>query len=82
MCCIRTSSHYGHTGGGFNRLCLPLDPGFGFPQYDKFTLSALTYGAEYETGSAASSYVRSVANKAIPCAVCEAARGSVLQVTG
>ena len=82
MAVVYTSSPSGAIGSGFNRLCLPHDPGFGFPHYDSYSNGANTIGAEYETASAASAHVRSVADKPIPCAVCEAVRGSVLHVTG
>ena len=79
---VLPSAYHSSTGSGYNRLCLPRDPGFGFQHYDSDSDTAETYGAEYETGNAPSAQSRTVANSPIPCAVCEAVRGSVLQVSG
>jgi hypothetical protein len=76
------SAYHGSSGSGYNRLCLPRDPGFGFQHYDSDSDTAEIYGSEYETGSAPSAQSRTVSSSPIPCAVCEAVRGSVLQVSG
>ena len=64
---ITAGSHYTHTGGGANYLCLPPDPEYG--EYVAGVQNrGLLYGAEYETGTF--HFLRAVHDYNVPCAVC------------
>ena len=65
-------SHYTHSGGGSNYLCLPEQP-----QYSTYTAGvqphrAYLYGSEYETGGGGNGPLSSVNQHNVPCAVCYA----------
>lgn len=61
-------SHYTHTGGGGEYICLPNEP-----KYDKykdgFQSSSYVYGAEYEV-STYSPFEKKIHDHDVPCAVC------------
>ena len=62
-------SHHGHSGGGSNLQCLPVNPNFLTPiRGDQHR--AYMYGAEYETHTASNSPVHRRHNTEVPCAVC------------
>jgi len=69
-------SHYTHTGGGSNYLCLPRDP-------DLVNIvggsRALLYGAEYELGST-DSPMSGLQNEEVPCAVCYTPNTNVVMI--
>ena len=79
---IWVSSHDGHTGSGFTRLCLSSTAGFAYEHYDTSQNGALIYGAEYETSSSGVSSFRSLHNQPVPCSVCEARRGPAIMIPG
>ena len=64
---ITAGSHYTHTGGGANYLCLPPDPQFG-----KYVVGhqshAHLFGTEYETNN--DPFLQAVNEYNAPCAVC------------
>ena len=71
-------SHYSHSGGGANKLCLPDNP-----QYLSYQSgnqgSGYLYGAEYEIFS--SQPFRSMHQHNVPCAVCHSStRASLLTI--
>ena len=76
-------SHYGHSGGGANHLCLPEQP-----QYSTYTAGvrggrAHLYGTEYQTKGNDNGPLCSFHdhNNIIPCAVCYAStRGTVVMI--
>ena len=70
-------SHYTHSGGGANYVCLPRDPLFE-PDVTSGSTS-LIYGAEYETNSGAWKIYH---NQDVPCAVCRTPRTNVLMLPG
>ena len=75
-------SHYRHTGGGSNYLCLPLDPIF------EKTISGsqggtYIYGTEYEIHSYPNMFPSNLQDHDAPCAVCHTeSRGSHLMIPG
>ena len=62
-------SYHGHSGGGTNPQCLPLDPNFLKP-ISGAQHRAYMYGAEYETNTDSSSHVHGRHQHDVPCAVC------------
>ena len=64
-------SHHktGHSGGGSNPQCLPLDPNFLTP-ISGAQLRAYMYGAEYQTHTDKYSYLHGRVEHNVPCAVC------------
>ena len=75
-------SHYTHTGGGSNYLCLALDPIF-----EKTTPGtqgySYMYGTEYEVSAFPNMFPRNLHDHDAPCAVCHTeSRGSHLMIPG
>ena len=74
-------SHYSHSGGGSNYLCLPLNP-----IYEKLTGgnqgSSYIYGSEYEVSNQKQIFKNSnLHNHDAPCAVCHtSSRGSHMMI--
>jgi len=69
-------SHYTHSGGGSNYLCLPRDP-----ELVDITggSRSLLYGAEYELGST-NSPLSGLKDEEVPCAVCYTPNTNVIMV--
>ena len=80
--CFR-SSHYGSSGSGFNKLCLPLNPSNStdWRQSDADNSGSRLYGVQYVTDTSVYD-LHDVNGKAVPCAVCEASNGPVVTITG
>ena len=57
-------SHYSHSGGGANYLCMPLDPEYTLPHQAGVMGYSYVYGAEYELP------IQGTHNHNVPCAVC------------
>ncbi|WP_395239275.1 hypothetical protein, partial [Salmonella sp. s54412] len=73
-------SHYTHSGGGSNYLCLPKDP-----IYDKtnsgFQKTSYIYGTEFQVASQRNIFPTNVQNHDAPCAVCHTeSRGSHVMI--
>ena len=64
-------SHAGHSGGGANPLCLPMQPSY-LQHNDKQQNGAFIYGAYYYTSSGPpyAQGLREVSFRRIPCSVC------------
>ena len=60
----------GHSGGGSNPQCLPLDPNFLTPISSGPQHRAYMYGTEYYTYGDSNSHVKGIHLKDVPCAVC------------
>ncbi|XP_078699956.1 uncharacterized protein LOC144926806 [Branchiostoma floridae x Branchiostoma belcheri] len=78
---IAGGTHYSHTGGGANYVCLPKDPEWGvFTGGNQGT--AYMCGAEYELGNGINPFQgASLHDHDVPCAVCHvASRGSKLMI--
>ena len=76
---IAAGSHYSHTGGGANYLCLPPDPQYGEYRSGNQGTSTL-YGTEYETSTGIPSF-RALHDYNVPCAVCYVStRGTALML--
>ena len=60
----------GHTGGGSNPQCLPLDPNSLTPISGSQSYRAYMHGAEYETHTDSNNHVHGHQNTNVPCAVC------------
>jgi len=58
-------SYYGHSGGGGNPQCLPLDPNF-YKTVGGSQSHAFMYGAEYQDTNG---LVRNSFDADVPCAV-------------
>ncbi|XP_078619150.1 uncharacterized protein LOC144886395 [Branchiostoma floridae x Branchiostoma japonicum] len=79
---IAGGTHYSHSGGGANYVCLPKDPEWGVFT-DGNQGSAYMYGAEYQVDEFGNSPFQgaSVYDHDVPCAVCHvASRGSKLMI--
>ena len=76
------SSSNGHSGSGFNRLCVPEEPEFGLVHYDKSCSGSFLYGQEYETSGYGIRNLTSLAHYRVPCTVCEVDHGPVMMVPG
>ena len=66
-------SHYTHTGGGSNYLCLHRDPEWGPKTTSGFQSYGHLYGAEYEIYSNdpfSKANAQSLPDNDVPCAVC------------
>ena len=79
---VMGGSHYTHTGGGSNYLCLALDPIF-----EKTTPGtqgySYMYGTEYEVSAFPNMFPRNLDDHDAPCAVCHTeSRGSHLMILG
>ena len=70
-------SHYSHSGGGANKLCLPDNPQYLSYQSGNQGTGYL-YGAEYESYDRQP--LRSVHDHNVPCAVCSVSRGKLLMI--
>ena len=69
-------SHYTHTGGGSNYLCLPRDPDLvNIVGGDR----SLLFGAEYQLGSTDSS-LNILHDEDVPCAVCYTPNTNVVMI--
>lgn len=62
-------SHYSHSGGAVEPLCLPRNPEWGIYKDGTKGGKAYVYGAEYET-SELTRYMRKLHDHDVPCAVC------------
>lgn len=62
-------SHYSHSGGAVEPLCLPRNPEWGIYKDGTKGGKAYIYGAEYET-SELTRYMRKLHDHDVPCAVC------------
>ena len=78
-------SHYLHSGGAVDYLCLPRDPDWG--HYEGAAQGGgLVYGAAYEFNQRASSanffasQTSNLLRNYVPCAVCRSTRSSVLMI--
>lgn len=75
---VVAGSHYSHSGGAANYICLSKTP-----KWDSHTENpssfSLLYGAEYETHG---SFLHNLLNHEVPCAVCRVPRSHTLLVPG
>ena len=76
-------SHYGNSGSGFNKVCLPLNPlnSSDWRQSDTGNGGGRLYGVQYVTDSNVQDLYQ-VNGKVVPCAVCEALRGPIIMIPG
>ena len=76
---ITAGSHYTHSGGGSNYLCMPRDPEWG-KTTPGFQSGGHLYGAEYEIPSSNDPFskanAQSLHDNDVPCAVCHVASRS------
>jgi len=70
-------SHYSHSGGSNNYLCLPNDPQRDQAGLDDSSFGYI-YGTEYEIGG--SSLFKHLQNKEEPCAVCKTNARTVIMI--
>ena len=70
-------SHYSHSGGGANKLCLPDNPQYLSYQSGHQDTGYL-YGAEYKIWGRQP--LQSVYQHNVPCAVCSVSRGKLLMI--
>jgi hypothetical protein len=71
-------SHYSHSGGAANQLCLSKKPSYHY-HFKKPRWTTLIYGAEYETHD---SIWDKLKEHDIPCAVCLIPRASIIMIPG
>lgn len=85
MFCVLTlgidSKSSGHSGSGFNYMCLPNLPDTGTIHNDQNQEGSLLYGLNYENYGYIGN-LSSISRYAIPCAMCEAERGDVMTLYG
>ena len=74
---ITAGSHYTHSGGGANHLCMPKVPEYNLTNRASIDSHGLLYGAEYE------SPIQGSNDHNVPCAVCHVStRSAVLMIPG
>ena len=74
---IAAGSHYTHSGGGANHLCMPKAPEYNLPNRANADNHGLLYGAEYEHP------IQGIQDHNVPCAVCHVStRSAVLMIPG
>ncbi|KAI0233436.1 hypothetical protein LSAT2_016308, partial [Lamellibrachia satsuma] len=70
---VVAGSHYTHSGGGSNYLCMPRDPDWGSKTTAGFQSGGHLYGAEYEIHSNdpfSKANAQSLHDHDVPCAAC------------
>ncbi|XP_035685760.1 short-chain collagen C4-like [Branchiostoma floridae] len=78
---IAGGTHYSHSGGGANYVCLPKDPEWGVFTDGSQGTGAYMQGAEYQLGSNSPFQGASLYDHDVPCAVCHvASRGAKLMI--
>lgn len=77
-------THYTHSGGASNFLCLPKEPSWGHFTETSESTGAFVYGVEYELDARnlPDFFGKEIRNHDVPCAVCHSKRSSVLMTAG
>ena len=79
-------SHYTHTGGTANYICLPEDPTWGNYSRRESKFSAYVFGAEYQFGAqgeqALTDMFPDALDKDVPCTVCKSRRPTTVMIPG